>query len=106
MAKKCQNIEFREVIKAIIKEGTDAAKEIYSRMAGVYGNSSPKYSTVAKWSAEFKRGRESLKDDDLRPDFPDDEIRQGMVDRIKRLVVKDRRIKIKANNLLEILFDF
>ena len=49
-----QNIEFRAVIKFPTKEGTKA-KEIHRRMADVYGDSSPKYSTVAKWSAEFKR---------------------------------------------------
>ena len=48
-----QNIEFRAVIKFLTKEGAKA-KEIHRRMADVYGDSSPKYSTVAKWSAEFK----------------------------------------------------
>ena len=50
-----QNIEFRAVIKFLTKEGAKA-KEIHRRMADVYSDSSPKYSTVAKWSAEFKRG--------------------------------------------------
>ena len=53
-----QNIEFRAVIKFLTREGAKA-KEIHWRMAGVYGDSSPKYSTVAKWSAEFKHGRDS-----------------------------------------------
>ena len=53
-----QNIEFRAVIKFLTKEGAKA-KDV----ADVYGDSSPKYSTVAKWSAEFKRGRDSLEDD-------------------------------------------
>ena len=57
-----QNIEFRAVIKFLTKEGAKA-KEIHRRMLDVYGDSSPKYSTVAKWSAEFKRGRDSLEDD-------------------------------------------
>ena len=47
-----QNIEFRAVIMFLTKEGAKA-KEIHRRMADVYGDSSPKYSTVAKWSAEF-----------------------------------------------------
>ena len=55
-----QNIEFRAVIKFLTKEGAKA-KGIHRRMADVYGDSSPKYSTVAKWSAEFKRGREMIK---------------------------------------------
>ena len=50
-----QNIEFRAVIKFLTKEGSKA-KEIHWRMADVCGDSSPKYSTVAKWSAELKHG--------------------------------------------------
>ena len=57
-----QNIEFRAVIKFLTKEGVKA-KEIHRRMADVYGDSNRKHSTVAKWSAEFKRGRDSLEDD-------------------------------------------
>ena len=44
-----QNIEFRAVITFFSKEGANA-KEIDQCMADVYGDSSPKYSTVAKWS--------------------------------------------------------
>ena len=56
-----QNIEFRAVIKFLTKEGAKA-KEMHWRMADVYGDSSPKYSTVAKRSAEFKCGRDSLEE--------------------------------------------
>ena len=51
-----QNIEFRAVIMFITKEGTKV-KEIHWCMADVYGDNTPRYSTVAKWSAEFKHGR-------------------------------------------------
>ena len=64
-------------------------------MADVY---SPKYSTVAKWSAEFKRGRDSL-EDDSRPGRPADVISQEMIERVKRLVLNNRRIKLP--NLLQ-----
>ena len=36
-----QNIEFREIIKFLTKEGAKV-KEIHWRMADVYGDSSPK----------------------------------------------------------------
>ena len=62
-------------------------------MADVYGDSSSKYSTVAKWSAEFKRGRDSL-EDDPRPGHPADVISQEMIDRVERLVLNSRRIKV------------
>ena len=87
-----QNIEFRAVIKFLTKEDAKA-KEIHRRMADVYGDSSPKYSTVAKWSAEFKRGRDSL-ENDPRPGRPADVISQEMVDRVERLVLNNRRIKV------------
>ena len=74
-----QNIEFRAVIKFLTKEGAKA-KEIQWRMADVYGDSCPKYSTVTKWSAEFKRGQDSL-EDDPRPGRPADVISQEMINR-------------------------
>ena len=79
-----QNIEFRAVIKFLTKEDAKA---------DVYGDSSPKYSTVAKWSAEFKRGRDPL-EDGPRPGRPADDISQEMIDRIERLVLNNRRIKV------------
>ena len=87
-----QNIEFRAVIKFLTKEGAKA-KEIHWCMADVYDDSSPKYSTVAKWSVEFRRGRDSL-DDNPRPGHPADVISQEMIDRVERLVLNNRRIKV------------
>ena len=87
-----QNIEFRAVIKFLTKEGAKA-KEIHPCMADVYGDSSPNYSTVAKLSAEFKRGRDSL-EDDPRPGHPADVISQEVIDRVERLVLNNRRIKV------------
>ena len=87
-----QNIEFRAVIKFLTKEDAKA-KEIHRRMADVYGDSSPQYSTVAKWSAEFKRGRDSL-EGDPRPGRPADVISQEMIDRVERLVLNNRRIEV------------
>ena len=40
-----QNIEFRAVIKFLTKEGANA-REIHRRIADVYSDSSPEYSTV------------------------------------------------------------
>ena len=61
-------------------------------MADLYGDSSSKYSTVAKWSAEFKRGRDSGR--------PVDVISQLIIDCVERLVLNDRRI-----NVAELAFD-
>ena len=55
-------IEYRAVIKFFVKEGL-TPNEIHSTFIKVYGDSSPSFSTVKKWAAEFKRGRTSLEDD-------------------------------------------
>ena len=47
---------------------------------------------MAKWSAEFKHGRDSL-EDDPRPGRPADVISQ-MIDRVERLVLNNHRIKV------------
>jgi transposase len=55
-------IEYRKVIKFFVKEGL-MPNEIHSKFIKVYGHSSPSFSTIKKWVAEFKRGRSSLEDD-------------------------------------------
>jgi len=59
---KMDKIEYRAVIKFFVKEGL-TTNEIYSKFIKVYGDSSPLFSTIKKWDAEFKRGRTSLEDD-------------------------------------------
>jgi hypothetical protein len=65
---KMNTIEYRAVIKLFVKEGL-TPNEIHSKFIKVYGDSSPSFSTIKKWTAEFKRGRNSLEDDprDGRP---------------------------------------
>ena len=48
---------------------------------------------MAKWSAEFKRGRDSL-EDDPRPGRPADLLSQEMIDRVERLVLNNHQIKV------------
>ena len=40
-----------------------APKNIHTDMTATLGDDAPALSTVKKWAAEFKRGRESLEDD-------------------------------------------
>ena len=65
---KSEYPEFR-VIKFLTKGG-GRGKEIHQRMADVYGDSSPKYSTVIKWLAEIKRVCVSLEHDKGSDDRP------------------------------------
>jgi len=55
-------IEYRAVIKFFVKEGL-TPNEIHSKFIKVYGASSPSFSTIKKWAAEFKRDRTNLEDD-------------------------------------------
>jgi transposase len=55
-------IEYRAIIKFFVKEGLTPNK-IHSKFIKVYGDSSPSFSTIKKWAAEFKHGRTSLEDD-------------------------------------------
>jgi transposase len=55
-------IKYRAVIKFFVKEGL-TPNEIHSKFIKVYRDSSPSFSTIKKWAAEFKRGRTSLEVD-------------------------------------------
>ena len=55
-------VEYRAVIKFLVKKGKTPT-EITDELTSVYGDSSPSHSTIKKWAAEFKRGRQSLEDD-------------------------------------------
>jgi hypothetical protein len=52
--------EFRVVIKFFVKEGLMPNK-VHSKFIKVYGESSPSFSTIKIWAAEFKRGLPALK---------------------------------------------
>jgi len=55
---KMDKIEYCAVIKFLVKEGL-MPNEIHLKFIKVYGNSSPLFSTIKKWAAEFKCGRTS-----------------------------------------------
>ena len=57
-----EKLEIREVIKYLCKKGMPP-KEIHEDFIETFGKESPSYTTVQKWAAEFKRGRESVEDD-------------------------------------------
>ena len=57
-----EKIEYRACIKIRALLGV-LAQAITNELVLVHGDQAPKYSTVAKWAALFKDGRESLEDD-------------------------------------------
>jgi histone-lysine N-methyltransferase SETMAR len=87
-------IEYRAVIKFFVKEGL-MPNEIHSKFIKVYGDSSPLFSTIKKWAAEFKRGRSSLKDDP-REGRPKSATTPEITEQVHDMVLDDRRMKEPA----------
>jgi len=72
-------IEYRAVIKFFVKE--------------VYGDSSPSFSRIKKWAAEFKRGRTSL-EDDPREGCPKIATTPEIFEQVHDMVLDDWRMKV------------
>uniref|UniRef100_A0A3B5BAW3 Mos1 transposase HTH domain-containing protein n=1 Tax=Stegastes partitus TaxID=144197 RepID=A0A3B5BAW3_9TELE len=85
--------EARAVIKDLHKKGM-TAKEIHKNMRNALGEHSPCYSTVKKWVADFKRGRESTSDDP-RSGRPKSATTHGQVETIHLMVMNDRRVTVQ-----------
>jgi hypothetical protein len=54
-------IKYCAVKKFFVEKGL-TTNEIHSKFIKVYVDSSPSFSTIKKWAAEFKHGRTSLVD--------------------------------------------
>ena len=85
-------IWYRGVIRYLQKKGI-TTKEIHTDMFSTLGDDAPALSTVKKWAAEFKRGRESL-EDDPRSGRPSTATTQENIDRIHQMIMNDRRLTI------------
>ena len=62
-------------------------------MVSTLGDDAPALSTVKKWTAEFKRGRESL-EDDPRSGRPSTATTQEKIGRIHQMVMNNRPLTI------------
>jgi len=89
---KMGKIEYRGVIKLIVKEGL-TPNEIHSKFIKVYGGSSLLFSTIKKWAAEFKHGHTSL-EDDPREGGPKSATRPEIIEQVHDMVLDDRRMKV------------
>jgi len=86
-------IEYRAVLKFFVKEGL-TPNEIHSKFIKVYGDSSPSFSTIKKWAAEFKRGRTSL-EDDPREGRPKSATTPEIIEQVHDTLLDDRRMKVR-----------
>jgi transposase len=87
-------IEYRAVIKFFVKEGL-TSNEIHSKFIKVFGDSSPSFSAIKKWAAEFKRGRTNL-EDDPREGRPKCAAPPEIIEQVHDMVLDDRRLLIRS----------
>jgi histone-lysine N-methyltransferase SETMAR len=91
--KKMEKIEVRAIIKYLcLKKLT--TQEIHEDMIITLGESAPAYSTVAKWVAEFRRGRQST-EDEPRCGRPQVVATPETVERVQEIVISDRRLTLE-----------
>jgi histone-lysine N-methyltransferase SETMAR len=88
-----EKIEYRAVMKFFVKEGL-TPNEIHSKFIDVYGDSSPSFSTIKKWAAEFKHGRTSL-EDNPREERPKSATTPEIIEQVHDMVLDDQRIKVR-----------
>jgi transposase len=82
-----EKVEIRAVIKYLCKKGK-YLKEIHEPLMDTLGTESPSYSTVKKWAAEFKKGKESIGDDE-RPGRPKEATNDATAEAVDDLVIGD-----------------
>nr|XP_014285279.1 putative uncharacterized protein FLJ37770 [Halyomorpha halys] len=69
------------------------AKEIHADFQNTLRDSAPSYSTVAKWTSEFKFGRESS-GDDPRSGLSKSATTPEFIAKVHKKVIDDRRLKV------------
>ncbi|XP_073527124.1 histone-lysine N-methyltransferase SETMAR-like [Phyllobates terribilis] len=69
-------------------------KDIHSDLVETLGDSSPPYSTVARWAKEFKQGRTST-EDEHREGRPSTSLNEENVIKVEEVVLADRRVTIR-----------
>jgi hypothetical protein len=72
-------------------------KFIRSSLKFTDGDSSPSFSTIKKWAAEFKRGRTSLEDYPYEG-RPKDAATPEIIEQVRDMVLDDGRMKVTESN--------
>lgn len=85
--------KYRAVIEFLHLKGCSPA-DIQEEMHSVYGISCPSRSSIYFWIAEFKRGRTSISNEPVTG-RPPTEIVSENVDLVEKIVLSDRRLKLK-----------
>jgi transposase len=85
-------ILYHAVIKFFVKEGL-TPKEIHSKFIKVYGDSSPSFSTIKKWAAEFKCGHTNLEDDPCEG-RPKSASTPEIIEQVHSMLLDDRQMSV------------
>ncbi|XP_073399608.1 histone-lysine N-methyltransferase SETMAR-like [Dendrobates tinctorius] len=90
---KMEKNKLRAVIKYLCLKKM-STKDIHSDLVETLGDSSPPYSTVARWAKEFKLGRTST-EDEHREGRPSTSLNEENVKKVEEVVLADRRVTIR-----------
>lgn len=77
----------------VFEKKDELISNIHKRKVKVYGGSYPSLSTVIKWAAEFKRGIESL-DDDQRSGGHQQRSKKEKIEAVLGVIIDDCRVII------------
>jgi len=80
-----------QALPFFVKEGL-TPNEIHSKFIKVYGDSSPSFSTIKKWAAEFERGSTGL-EDDPHEGRPKSSTTPEIIEQVHDMILDDRRMK-------------
>ena len=70
-----------------------SSKEIHSNLARAYQDKCPSKSTIDFWVGEFKRGRQSVEDEE-REGRPATSKNENIKEKLEKLIQQDRRMTI------------
>lgn len=87
-----EKVQYRSVIRYLFLKGKTPT-EIKTELDAVYGEESPSFTTVKIWTADFKRGRTSVFDEE-RSGRPKTATNEEMIKKVYKIVNSDRRLKV------------
>jgi [histone H3]-lysine36 N-dimethyltransferase SETMAR len=85
-----EKIEYRSAIRFCVLLG-QTNQEIMANLNRAYGEKCPSQSTIKFWIAEFKRGRQSVSDEE-REGRPTTSRNEDVKEKLEKMVLEDRRI--------------
>lgn len=90
---KMEKNEIRSVIKYLCMKNF-TTEQVNQDLRNTLGVHALPYSTVARWCAEFKRGRTST-NDDPRSGRPATSVSEEIIKKVEKIVLADRRVTVR-----------